>query len=389
MANLFSLHCQDTPVTLSVTSKPDIPIPTMTAQTVRPTLAPSPQVEHHIFNAAREVALNYARNFFWSSWHEWDAIDQNHYDPTSAFWNTLRPYGNCLGASTHIFYELRHALSTHSNPSVAAYSNTVKLMTSAQHAPPGQFYHGVIALCFDTHAIVIDHSINSTAFKAQLNSEYEMEPYVPLFSATGRERFSYFLQNEEYKLMLDSVDGGCPPTYYAEMDVDASVRQLVIPAALEMKPIKSQPGITMPARKYVSVRSLLDKEPELIAAVPVEGKFLAITLRVQADFASTSMLMQIPRADWLEKEQGAVWNDRLAYTPGFSLKCDASAHLKVDMMTAKSRDSMSETERQELEVMALLGEEFGLDRNVVFDMAASIYRAWAPHRVCDGASRTP
>jgi hypothetical protein len=236
---------------------------------------------------------------------------------------------------------------------------------------------------------VIDHSINSTAFKVQLDGEYEMEPYVPLFSATGRERFSYSLRDGEYKLMLESVDGGCPPTYYAEMDVDASVRQLVIPAALEMKPVKGQPGITMPTRKYVSVRSLLDEEPDLIVAVSVDGKFLATTLRVQADFAGTSMLMQIPRADWLEKEQGAVWNDRLAYTPGLSLKCNASAHLKVDMITAKSGDSMSGTERQELEVMALLGEEFGLDRKVIFDMAASIYRAWAPHRVRDGTSRTP
>lgn len=209
-------------------------------------------------------------------------------------------------------------------------------MTSAQHAPKGKFYHGVVALCFDTHAIAIDHSVNSTAFKVQLGGAYEMEPYIPLFSAIEWERFSYFLQDGEYTLMLDSVDGSCPPTYYAAMDVNDTVRQLVIPAALEMRLVRGQPGITMPPRKYVSVRSLLDEKPDLIAAVPVDGKFLTITLHVQADFAGTSLLMQIPRADWLEKEQGALWNDRLAYTPGFSLKCDASAHLKVSLMTAKS-----------------------------------------------------
>jgi hypothetical protein len=154
---------------------------------------------------------------------------------------------------------------------VAAFFHTVKLMMSAQHAPPGQFYHGDIALCFDTLAIVVDHSISSTAFKVHLGGAYEMEPYIPLFRAIGRERFRYSLQDGEYKLMLDSVDGGRPPPYYAEMDVDASVRQLDIPAALEMKPVKGQPGTTMPARKYVSVRSLLDEELDWIVAVPVDG----------------------------------------------------------------------------------------------------------------------
>jgi hypothetical protein len=77
----------------------------MTTQTVRTTLAPSPEVEQHILNAA-QVALYYVQNVFWASWHEWDAIDQGHWDPTPAFWNVLRLYGKCLGAPTHIFYKL-------------------------------------------------------------------------------------------------------------------------------------------------------------------------------------------------------------------------------------------------------------------------------------------
>lgn len=32
-----------------------------------------------------------------------------------------------------------------------------------------------------------------------------------------------------------------------------------------------------------------------------------------------------------------------------------------------------------------LREEFGLSRHVIFDMAFSIFRAWAPHRVLESA----
>jgi hypothetical protein len=87
------------------------------------------------------------------------------------------------------------------------------------------------------------------------------------------------------------------------MDIGAFVLQLAIPAAKEVKPLKSQTDIVLPPRKYVSVRSLLDEEPDLLVSVPMDGKFLSTTLRLQADFGAPALLMQIPRADWLDKKQ--------------------------------------------------------------------------------------
>lgn len=61
----------------------------MTTKIVKPTLTPSPEVEQHIFATAQELALDYAQNFFWSSRHEWDAVNQGHWNPTPAFWEAL------------------------------------------------------------------------------------------------------------------------------------------------------------------------------------------------------------------------------------------------------------------------------------------------------------
>jgi hypothetical protein len=163
---------------------------------VFPSPSPSEETEEQIFNIASGIALEYAQNFFWSSWHPWDAVNQGNTNETPAFWNVLAPFGTCLGASTHIFHALRDALAKHADADFQKYVQDVKLVTSAsaQYAPSeGEVYHAVVALCFDTFAIIIDHSLNSTAFKLPLNGRYLLEPYVPMFSSEqGQDRFRYF-----------------------------------------------------------------------------------------------------------------------------------------------------------------------------------------------------
>jgi hypothetical protein len=317
-------------------------------------LSPCPhqKIEHQIFIAAQEVALHYAQNFFWSSWHSWNALNTGTPEPTRKFWDALAPFGTCLGVSTHIYIALRNVLAELADPDVQAYAEQVKLMTCAQHATSEMGYHAIVALCFDTHAIVIDHSLHSTAFKVPLGGEFAIPTY--------------------------------PALSFTEMDVDASVTQLAIPAAQTLKPLKGHPDIMLPPRKYVAVRSLLDVEPARISSVPVNGKFLATTLRVQIDFGEPALLMQVPRADWLTEDQGMAWIGRITAMPGFRLHCSASAHLKVGL-SAKFAAKMGKVEREELEVMASLGEEFGLHRQVIFDLAESVFRVWGPYRVGSGS----
>jgi hypothetical protein len=133
-----------------------------------------------------------------------------------------------------------------------------------------------------------------------------MEPYVPLFSEKGQERFSCFLDDDgNHTMTMDSaISSSFPPLSFTDTDIGAFVLQLAIPAAKEVKPLKSQTDIVLPPRKYVSVRSLLDEEPDLLVSVPMDGKFLSTTLRLQAGFSAPALLMQIPRADWLDKKQG-------------------------------------------------------------------------------------
>jgi len=357
------------------------------AAPIKVVCAPSQKTEQQVYDTVNTVALDYATNFFWSSWHSWNEISKGNTDPTPAFWDGCRPFGSCLGASTHIFYAARAALAQHPDADVAKHADTVQLMTSAQHATTDTQYHGVVALCFDTLAIVVDHSSNSTAFKVPLGGEYAMEPYVPLFGARDQERFNYFqAEDGSYMLTMNSVGKSYPALLFAEMDVEASVRQLAIPAAKAVAPLKDRPEISLPPRKYVSVRSLMDEEPQLIASVPVDNKFLATTLRVQADFGHPALLMQVPRADWLNTPKGCAWVNKQTLHLGFEMKCDASVRVKVDL-SAEHNAEMTTFEYELLEVMASLGNEFGLDRRVIFDLAESIFQVWAPYRVDDNSDR--
>jgi hypothetical protein len=352
---------------------------------VFPSPSPSEETEEQIFNIASGIALEYAQNFFWSSWHPWDAVNQGNTSEKPAFWNALAPFGTCLGASTHIFHALRDALAKHADADVQKYVQDVKLVTfaSAQYAPSeGEVYHAVVTLCFDTFAIIIDHSLNSTAFKLSLNGEYLLEPYVPMFSSEqGQDRFRYF-QTEEgsYVLTMDTLGEYAPPHVFGEMNLEASVSQLAIPAAKVVTPHTYRPEISLPPRKYVIVRSLLDEKPTFIASVPVkDGKFLASTLDVQADFQHPALAMQVPRADWIETARGAVWISKCSLHYNFEIRSEAMVHFKANL-SAEHKAEMGDFERQQVEVLASLGSEFGIDPQVIWDMAASIFRVWAPYR---------
>jgi hypothetical protein len=348
------------------------------------TTAPTQEIEQEFYRLANHTALRYAETHHWSSFHPWNAVNQakSTARPISAdnFWDNLKPYGSCLGASTHIYHDLISGISTHLNPSINKHANTVKLMTCAQHATSETGYHAIVALCFDTHALVIDHSIHPTAFKIPLGGEFITHSYIPLSSDVGLERFKFFVKDSKYLLTMDSAITDYPALSFTPMNVSLTVSQLAIPAASQTKQLKGTTDVWLPPRKYVSVRTLLDQMPEHIPSAPLHGKFLATALRLQISFEDAALLMQIPRADWLEREQGKEWAGRVSHFDGYVVKCEATVHVSVKLESARSRALPNEHEQIQVSMLGELGEEFGLGGKVVREIAEAIFRAWAPYR---------
>jgi hypothetical protein len=138
------------------------------------------------------------------------------------------------------------------------------MMNCAQTAAnETQYHHPIVALCFDTFAFTIDHSLRLICFKVPLGGEFAMFAYIPLFSNLGQERFKYFhSESGAYTLTTDSTMITYPALAFNPQDVSTTVAQLASPAASETKSIKDgNPDILLPPRKYVSVRALLDEQP--------------------------------------------------------------------------------------------------------------------------------
>lgn len=274
------------------------------------TTSPSPDTQVRLFKIANQIALKNAQEYQWSTWHSWEIV--NDAEAKHQFgmrgmdrysWTLTGRFGSCLGASTRIYTQLQGELSSNPDPKVRQYANAVQLMTCAKYATADTDYHAVVAMCFDDFAIVVDHALHPAAFRVALGGVFDMAPYIPLFGEPGRERFKYFLGNSKYKLTMDNEKASYDPLYFSEMDINKAANQLAIPAAEEQQPVKGQEHILMPPRKYLSVRSLLNKEPRLIAAERVKDKWLATTVRIQVHFAEPAVSVQIPNRDWLVKPQ--------------------------------------------------------------------------------------
>jgi hypothetical protein len=353
---------------------------------IHATPAPSHLIEPQLFDLANQVALYYAQTFHWSSFHAFNAVSQAESNAESlstdakAFWEALIPFGSCLGASTLIYHALHTAVANHTDPEIAKYADTVQLMTCAQHASSEMQYHAIVAMCFGSFAVAIDHSLYPTAFKVPLGSEFAMFAYIPLFSNLGQERFKYFLSDSgAYMLTMDSTIITYPALSFTPQDVSTTVSQLAIPAASETKPVEGgNSDVLLPPRKYVSVRALLDEEPHIPSA-PLHGKFLTTAMRIQIDFGDPALLVQIPRADWLDKPQGAAWVSRIKSFEGYIEKCEAKVHLSLKL-SAKTDDEPPNREQQHIDMLGEIVEEFGIEGTVIDEMVDAIFAAWDENR---------
>lgn len=356
--------------------------------------SPSPDIQVRLFKIANQIALKNAQEYQWSTWHPWNVVDDAEANYQFGirgmdryFWSLTGRFGSCLGASTRIYTQLQGELAGNPDLGLRPFVNTVQLMTSAQHAATETGYHVVVAMCFDEFAIVIDHAFHPAAFRIPLGGYFDMAPYIPLFGESDRGRFEYFLEDGEHKLTMDNEEYSHSPLYFSVMDVNKATNQLAIPAAEEKQLVKGHDHVLMPCRKYLSIRSLLDKEPRLIAAEPVDGKWLATTMRIQVQFANPEISMQVPNRDWLTCQQGKDWNKRFK---NYLLKCADSAQTlqtwvtdEVILLRLPLDAEVQEQPYAELGgllIMQALGEEFDLKYEVLNEMMWSVYRAWAPYR---------
>lgn len=352
------------------------------------TTTPTPEVQDRLFKIANQVALKYAQDYAWSTWHSWDVVDQATSEGQAGlpatdrfFWHTTGRFGSSLGASTRIVTELQGELG--SSPEawgLREYAITVRLVTPVQRAITETVYHTVVAMCFDFFAIVINHALHPEAMKIPIGGEFYMSPYIHLSGSKGQERFKYFLEDGEYKLTMDNKQSTYELLHFSEIDIDVATNQLAIPSALEKRRVKGQEHILLPPRKHLSVRSLLDEKPQLIAAVPIDNKWLATTLRIQVDFANPTLTMQIPMADWAMKPQGKDWLQCLAHAPSEMRVTHTNAVILLQVELDAEKYESPYYELSALALLWALGEEFGLCYSVLNDMVHSVYRVWAPYR---------
>ncbi|KAJ4340414.1 hypothetical protein N0V95_007499 [Ascochyta clinopodiicola] len=353
------------------------------------TVTPSSEVQARLFETANQTALKYAKDYSSSTWHSWNVInkaaglDVGLLALGRAFWHTTGRFATSLGVSTRIVSDLQATIGSSIDRDIRQYANDVHLLTSARHARSESEYHAVVAICFDTYALVIDHALHPTAMYIPLGGEFTTATYTPITGQESMARFQYFRADSEYKLTMDNGSRTYEPLSFSEIDADATTTQLAIPAALELQPVKGRPHMLLPPRKLISMRSLLDEQPTLLAAERVDGKWLATTLRVQLDFAERMLSVQIPMADWAKKEQGKFCDfvirlgehRRVMRTP------TSSTWLLQVVLEAHKSDSCCDEEREAVRFLAgLCGSGFGLPGRVTLDLVDSVYRAWAPYR---------
>ncbi|KAJ4373504.1 hypothetical protein N0V86_007644 [Didymella sp. IMI 355093] len=336
-----------------------------------------------------------ASGYQWSTWHPWNIVNDPDFDRQYGirgmerdFWSLTEPFGSCLGASTSILSRLQGKIAGDTDSMIRRYANYVQLMTSAKHATSDNNHHAVVAMCFNDFAIVIDHALHPVAFKVVLGSTFNMAPYIPLFGKPGRERFKYFMEDGKFKLTMNNEKGSYPTLFFSGMDADKAVNQLTIPAAEEKQSIKGREHTLMPPRKYLSIRSLLDRKPQAIHAVHVDDKWLATTVRIQVNFEKTEISMQVPNLDWLLQLQGEAWHQKLYTAEGIGINFRAAVRERPTKETvlltlplnAQIQEYPNPDELRGITLLQSLAYEFGLENDVLNQMMHSVYRVWAPYR---------
>ena len=259
---------------------------------------PTPEVAKQLLKVAKKVALKYAQNYPWSTWHSWNAsrfgtgVFEDHMGVVSLIYAELCAELSLLAGEQGCDYDSFLA-GERGCDFGCDYAKYATLLCSAGE----ERHHAIVVLCFESFAIVIDYAMHPTAFRVPLGGVFEMHPYTTISGREGQERFKYFLEDGDHKLTMDSKHASYDPFIFYELinsiknGYMGSAQQAAI---IRKKYTDEMKNGVLPASKHLAFRSLLDKEPQFIAAVPVGDKWLATTVRIRVDFAEPRIVMQIP-----------------------------------------------------------------------------------------------
>jgi hypothetical protein len=210
------------------------------------TKTPTPEVAGQLLKVANNVALKYAQNYYWSTWRSWNAF---------RFGTGL--FEDHLGVVSLIYAELCVELCLREDELGCEYAPTVEQMCSTQ-ATGEERHHSVVALCFDSFAIVIDHALHPTAFRVPLGGVFKMHSYIPISGPEGQERFEYYLEDGKYRLTMDSKHASYEPFQFFGLNGNKEMSRLA--PIIEKDYDHEMVNGVLPASKHFSFRSLLDKK---------------------------------------------------------------------------------------------------------------------------------
>lgn len=313
---------------------------------------PTPEVAGRLLKVANDVVLKYAQNDHWSTWRSWYAF---------RFGTTFADHP---GAVSLIYAELCVELCLQEHELGGEYASTVELLCSTQAAGEER-HHAIVALFFDSFAIIIDHALHPTAFRVPLGGVFEMYPYIPICGPESQKRFKYFLEDGKYKLTMDSKHASYKPIQFFGLDGDEEMTQ---PATIYGKNYnhENMNGV-LPASKHLAFRSLLDEKLQL-----------ATMVQIRVDFADPRIVMQVHWADRPQsKKMLLLLMDPTA--EGFRLSATDETVLLEQKLYA-ARGAEPKLELKGLAQLKLLGMEFGLSCEVFNDICWSVYRTWDPIR---------
>ncbi|KAF2871215.1 hypothetical protein BDV95DRAFT_607481 [Massariosphaeria phaeospora] len=350
--------------------------PVVKLSPIQVTAHPTPRASRVLYNTVNEIALQYTLSHHWSSFHTWEYIQKHKLDRHTveeSLCSALSPHGTCLTVSILVAKALRAAIAK--TTSISQYAKHVKLLTSTAQFTPRTRFHAVVALCFDTYALVIDHAKHPTAFAVPLNGCYDTLEFVRLLGDTDQTRWHYSsawtCEGPVFTLRSDDMYSEKATLTYGELDSTAALRQLTIPSHSELR--RGPNGTQLPPRQYFMLNKPLAHKPKHLPSVSTPLGHVAEVCFVQVSFHERTMMVMIPYEDWLVKAENRGWSEALEGRRMVWRVDERIALLRIPLDGVFERGVLRDREG-DLRLAGRIAEALGVPRGVVVHMAKAAIR---------------
>jgi hypothetical protein len=246
---------------------------------------------------ANKVCVEYSLISNWSTWHNWVRFGNPPFVPSGD--DISKGFITCVQSSNIVVHALRELLE--STPGFEQYAELVQMKENVGR-------HCAAILELPESAIVLDIGIHFTAFAVPLNGLYDT---LPFFDFRGQKYYSRY----EYRVMKGSQAPVVTTTLMSSLGTPASqenpfvnVEYHTAVRGIEERLAKAMlniDGKLVPAKKYLTVTSFSEGQPELIPSLYLgDAGFGWTSYRLKIDFGKQCIVMQIPVTDWLDTPAG-------------------------------------------------------------------------------------